>query len=551
MLETFHLRITRKFLLYLNLILLFLLLLPILLLFKYLEHIFLLQAKKQALTVYQQIVITRKWIADHGGIYVEKLPWIEENPYLKLVDKTTKLIASNGKILIKNNPALVTRQLSELAKKNNLYWFKITSEKYLNPYNQPDATEKMALLFFKEKKNLQEFGKIEKINKHYYYRLIKPLIAEQSCLICHAAQGYKEGDVRGALSIFIPLDDTFTQIGYYKKLFLGAFILFWLSLNFTVIFITNRFIFKPLYCILRLLNTLRNLYSKKPSSAILKQKFSQEWQVILESINFFLKEINTYQEQIEDKIRETTKELQTKNELLQNLLEKRKFLITNMAHEIKTPLTCIKGSIEYLAHYLNQQKDILEALNYQKIQEFIEISRNNLKRLIQLIHILIDLEKYEANLLDLDLSTFDLTELIKETAKNLKGLALEKNLSFEINIKDNLWITADREKITIILTNLLHNAIKYSPTGGKIKITVKEKDEWIRIDVEDEGKGISSDNIKLIFEKFYKDNSTGSGLGLTIAKAYVEAHGGKISAIPKERGGHFYIEIPKNLDILK
>ncbi|MFN3406436.1 MAG: ATP-binding protein [Caldimicrobium sp.] len=546
MLETFHLRITKKFLLYLNLILLFLLLLPTLLLFKYLEHIFLLEAKKKALTVYQQIVLTRKWIADHGGIYVEKLPWVEENPYLKLVGEPTKLISSDGKVLIKNNPALVTRQLSELAKKNNLYWFKITSEKYLNPLNQPDETEKKALLLFKENKELNEYEKIEKINKHTYYRLIKPLIADKSCLKCHFLQGYKEGDVRGALSIFIPLEDTFTRIGYYKKLLLGAFILFWTSLNFAVILLTNRFVFKPLYCIIRLLNTLRNLYSLKPPSTSMKQNFSEEWRVILESINFFLKEINTYQEQIEYKIRETTKELQAKNELLQNLLEQRKFLITNMAHEIKTPLTCIKGSIEYLAHFINQQKDFLESSNYQKIQEFLEISRNNLKRLIQLIHILIDLEKYEANLLDLDLSTFDLTELIKETITNLKTLAHEKNLSFELDLKENLVITADKEKIAIVLINLINNAIKYSPIGGKIKIKVQESKEWIRVDVEDEGAGIPSHKGEIIFEKFYKENSKGSGLGLTISKAYVEAHGGKIAAIPKEKGGHFYFEIPKN-----
>lgn len=151
MLETLHLNITRKFLIYLNLLLFFLLLIPCLLLFKYLENIFFQQIKKQALTVYQQIIITRKWIADHGGIYVEKLPWVIENPYLKLVGEKTKLFTSDGKVLIKNNPAVVTRQLSELAKENNLYWFKLTSLKYLNPFNKPDETEKKALLLFEKR----------------------------------------------------------------------------------------------------------------------------------------------------------------------------------------------------------------------------------------------------------------------------------------------------------------------------------------------------------------------------------------------------------------
>lgn len=551
MLETLHLNITRKFLIYLNLLLFFLLLIPCLLLFKYLENIFFQQIKKQALTVYQQIIITRKWIADHGGIYVEKLPWVIENPYLKLVGEKTKLFTSDGKVLIKNNPAVVTRQLSELAKENNLYWFKLTSLKYLNPFNKPDETEKKALLLFEKKTSIDEFGTIEMINKHQYYRLIKPIRTDSSCLKCHATQGYKLGDIRGAISIFIPLDDTLIQISYYKKLFLLAFAIFWICLNFTIIFITNRFIFNPLYCIIKLLKNLRSLYGGSIKETQKKDKFiKNEWQIILDSINLFLKEINAYQENMETKIKEITKNLEVKNQILENLLEKRKFLITNMAHEIKTPLTCIKGSIEYLSHYL-KSKEAAEKLDYEKLKEFLEISRNNLKRLIQLFNMLIDLEKYEANLLDLEITNFNLKELIESTIYSLKGMSYEKDILFEVNLKGNLMLRGDREKISIVLTNLLNNAIKYSPQGGTIRVIAFEEDDYIKVEIEDEGIGIPKEKAERIFEKFYKEDSKGSGLGLTISKAYVEAHGGKIRVIPKERGGHLCFEIPKNLDKIK
>lgn len=128
---------------------------------------------------------------------------------------------------------------------------------------------------------------------------------------------------------------------------------------------------------------------------------------------------------------------------------------------------------------------------------------------------------------------------------------MEKNLIFEINVQDDLFIRADREKMGVILSNLLHNAIKFSPLYGTIKIFAYTKEERIRIEVEDQGKGLSEVEIDKVFEKFYKGESTGFGLGLAIAKAYVEAHGGIIGALSRSRGSLFYIEIPHYLDIVK
>jgi signal transduction histidine kinase len=552
MLESLKLKITQRFILSLNLLILFLLLLPLIYLFNYLEKVFLLQVKKQALTVYQQIVITRKWIAEHGGIYVEKLPWVEENPYLQKIGEKTKILTREGRILIKQNPALITRQLSDLARTNNLYWFKLTSLKYINPFNKPDKTEEEALYFFEMNNNLEEFSRIEKINHNYYFRLIKPIKTEKACLKCHYLQGYKEGQIRGAISIFIPLEETFSRISYYKKIFLWLFLIFFLGLNFSVIFLSNRFIFKPLYCIISLLNILKNLYGKGGQISYKSNKIvTNEWQILIESINNFIREINFYQEKMEERIKEVTRALEEKNITLQGLLEKRKFLITHMAHEIKTPLTSIKGSLDFIRHYLGLQKDKLNKEEHERLEEFLEISLKNLKRLIQLFNALIDLEKSEANLLDLEITSFKLKELINEVIESLKGLSLEKNLIFEINVQDDLFIRADREKMGVILSNLLHNAIKFSPLYGTIKIFAYTKEERIRIEVEDQGKGLSEVEIDKVFEKFYKGESTGFGLGLAIAKAYVEAHGGIIGALSRSRGSLFYIEIPHYLDIVK
>ncbi|MGC9108958.1 MAG: phage tail tube assembly chaperone [Caldimicrobium sp.] len=528
-----------------------LILIPFLGLFKYLEALIFQQVKTQAETIYQQIIITRKWIAHHGGIYVEKLPWVEENPYLRLVGEKVKVFSKEGKILIKQNPALVTRQLSQLAKENNLYWFKLTSLKYLNPFNKPDYTETKALKLFENSK-IREFTEIERVGEHTYYRLIKPLITERECLKCHEKQGYQVGQIRGAISIFIPLDETLTKLSYFKKLTLMIFVVFLIVLNFTILFLSNRFIFRPLYCIVFLLKILRNLYGKPhKEEKVFPKKVRNEWELLLNSINKFIEEINYYQEKMEEKIREVTKDLEEKNKALKNLLEKRKFLITNMAHEIKTPLTSIKGSIEYIKRMLEADSEIEKTERYYKLKEFFEISQKNINRLIQLFNALVDLEKAEANLLELEISLINLKEIIEEVIAQLRGLSSDKKLKFQINVREDLTLYADKEKLLIVLSNLIINAIKYSPEAGTITISAYEKDNKIRVEVEDEGKGLSEEDLDKIFERFYKKDSGGFGLGLAIAKAYVEIHKGHIGAEPREKGALFYFEIPQNIRILK
>ncbi|MEZ0343582.1 MAG: ATP-binding protein, partial [Caldimicrobium sp.] len=86
--------------------------------------------------------------------------------------------------------------------------------------------------------------------------------------------------------------------------------------------------------------------------------------------------------------------------------------------------------------------------------------------------------------------------------------------------------------------------------GGTITISVYEREDKIRVEVEDEGKGLTKEDIERIFDRFYKRDSQGFGLGLAISKAYVEAHGGVISAEPRDRGALFYFEIPQNISII-
>jgi diguanylate cyclase (GGDEF)-like protein len=141
------------------------------------------------------IVLTRKWNALHGGVYVLKRPGMQSNPYLANPDITD----TDGKVYTKKNPALMTREISEIADREGQFTFHITSLKPLNPGNAPDPFEARALADF-ERGSREAFAK-SKQNGKAIFRYMAPLVTEESCLACHRDQGYKVGDIRGGISV--------------------------------------------------------------------------------------------------------------------------------------------------------------------------------------------------------------------------------------------------------------------------------------------------------------------------------------------------------------
>lgn len=179
------------------------------------------EVKSRAQALFNSIVITREWNARYGGVFVEKTPGMASNPYLLNPD----ISATNGKTYTLKNPALMTREISEIANSSSAFQFHITSLKPLNPNNAPDSFERQALQSF-------ALGKTEVISKEKsgdvtYYRYMAPLIIEQSCLECHAAQGYRVGDVRGGISIRFNIEEM-EQLQLRNQLLIG--LLFTLTL---------------------------------------------------------------------------------------------------------------------------------------------------------------------------------------------------------------------------------------------------------------------------------------------------------------------------------
>ncbi|MFC1750578.1 diguanylate cyclase [Pseudomonadota bacterium] len=144
---------------------------------------------------YKSILFIRRWAANHGGVYVLKQPGVESNPFLPNSDIETK----DQRILLLRNPALITREISDYAEKDADFSFRVPGINPLNPNSQPDEWERKAIEQFQA--GSKEITSREYKNNHTYFRYMTPVYAENSCLACHEAQGYKTGDIVGGISM--------------------------------------------------------------------------------------------------------------------------------------------------------------------------------------------------------------------------------------------------------------------------------------------------------------------------------------------------------------
>lgn len=175
------------------------------------EELFRQQLINNGRAFFEEIVVTRLWLASHQGVYVRQQPGDEVNPYLKAIPglKTT-IRDTTGETYILKNPALVTREISMIAAERDIFKFHITSLNPLNPGNAPDDFERRALQSFAS--GVREQYAFEATDHGQVFRYMAPLSTEASCLRCHAHQGYQVGDVRGGISVSIPTGDVISRM---------------------------------------------------------------------------------------------------------------------------------------------------------------------------------------------------------------------------------------------------------------------------------------------------------------------------------------------------
>ena len=203
--------------------------------------------------------------------------------------------------------------------------------------------------------------------------------------------------------------------------------------------------------------------------------------------------------------------------------EKQKRFISDAGHEIKTPLAIIEADIGVM--------EINEGEN-----EWLDDIKTQVRRLARLTNDLIHLSKLDEGKDSLKFIDFSVSDLAKETVTSFTGLATVNNKKLEANIQPNLTLKGDTESIRELLTILLDNAIKYSTGDGNINLEVKKKNGHIVIEASNSAKNLTKENAEHLFDRFYRADESrnsetgGHGIGLSMAKAIVEAHKGKISA---------------------
>lgn len=183
---------------------------------------------------FKNIVLIRRWNAEHGGVFVKKGPDNPSNPYLENPDIT----AVDGTVYTMKNPALMTREISEYARQSGDFIYHITSLVALNPDNAPDDFERSALSGFGE--GNRETYALLKDNARSIYRYMAPLHVEDSCMPCHAKQGYRSGDVRGGISVTFDVSDTEKKMARNRFGFIGLGVAASLLLLGIILFLISR-----------------------------------------------------------------------------------------------------------------------------------------------------------------------------------------------------------------------------------------------------------------------------------------------------------------------
>lgn len=218
--------------------------------------------------------------------------------------------------------------------------------------------------------------------------------------------------------------------------------------------------------------------------------------------------------------------------------------ITNASHELRTPVTSIKLLLEALE---SGAKDEEKARN-----EFIRNLLREADRLHALVNDLLDLSRLETAHEKLAWSEIDLRKVVHDSIQTVLPLAQKKGVDIKENIEDQLHkIFADQLRLSQVLVNLVNNAVKFTPSGGEVRVIVRRLEESIEFKVQDTGIGIPQEDLPYVFDRFYRvehnrarrQNSGGSGLGLTISKQVVEMHGGKIIVASSNKGTTFTFTI--------
>jgi len=347
----------------------------------------------------------------------------------------------------------------------------ITSLNPIRPENAPDPWETGALQAFERGET--EISSVEEMEGEEYMRLMRPLITEKGCLKCHAAQGYQEGDIRGGISVSIPVEPLWTVARMQVFTLAGGHAMLWLMGLGGIVLGTQR---------------LRRSERER---------------------------------------RRAEEELQEAKETAEKANQAKSIFLANMSHELRTPLNTVLGFSQLMARSANLDAEGRENLG---------IIHRSGEHLLTLINDVLAMSKIEAGRTTLNEVEFDLYHLLDSLEDMFRLKADEKGLQlfFERDVGVPRYVRTDEIKLRQVLMNLLHNAVKFTEEGN-VTVRVSRSDPTgLAFEVQDTGLGITPDEQEAIFEPFVQTKTgrqarEGTGLGLPISQQFVRLMGGDLA----------------------
>ncbi len=240
---------------------------------------------------------------------------------------------------------------------------------------------------------------------------------------------------------------------------------------------------------------------------------------------------------------EHAKRVEEAAERMRELNELKTNFVSTVSHELRTPLTSIKAYVETLIENVGAKNETMQ-------KEFLTVIHEETERLARLIDAVLDLSQLESGTFKIRKDVFDIGQVVKNVVSVLQPMADKKRLELTADVPDSsLLLEADKDLVKQVIVNLVGNAIKFTPVGGKVTLAARLEGTMVKLMVQDTGVGIPREQMEKIFDRFYQvDGSAareygGAGLGLTICRSIMEWHGGTIDVESEEGKGSKFITV--------
>lgn len=458
-----------------------------------------------ARNMFRMVVLTRNWNSSHGGVYVPVTPAIQPNPYLD--HPRRDVTTTDGVAMTMINPAYMTRLIGEMAAVDDSTVFRLTSLKPIRPANQADPWESRQLERFEQ--GVRESWSVEKSDGGgRLLRYMAPLVVQESCLACHAVQGYRVGDIRGGISVtldYTPIDSALTR--HRGEL---------------------------------LLSTISTCLLISLLGWTLLELLRRRWIELAGKI---------------DEVESSHRQL-----LQSEKLAAIGHLAAGVAHEINNPVGFVNSNLGTLGQYSQQMMELLDkcrkgeaseadfaAVDYDYLRgdlpALLRESREGLERVRRIVADLKDFARIDQS----DEQDFDLDQGLESTLN-----VLSNELKYKATVTREFGnpppVRCIGAQINQVALNLLVNAGQAIAEHGAITVRSGHDKNTVWFEVADNGCGMTTEVLPHIFEPFYTTRPVGQGTGLGLALAYdiVRKHGGRIEVDSElGRGSRFRVSLPR------